>query len=362
MAKTRNQDFLRGTDRHQKHMVEMAAAAVALVIAVVLVIALWVYPRLHKPAGLALNIEVPYVGPGVGTGTKVILHGAEIGEITCLEKTDPGTVRMSVQLRSDVSAGLTDAFDLDFRPQNYFGITAVDLISRPEGNRLVNGSTLNKMPTGDFTMSTMLEKGSLAIDGTLTQSMVTTLNKVVRYTDGLTPLIQSGIIFADRVAATQRALPTELMRRADDILEVLPAFGTQAIDALYNVYDSRYNQRPDGSFGVDDAFMDKTDAGLGLAANSLFGKAGHLLASHGTELTPVTQLVQAMTDTVPQILGGGAVPDKLSALIDRYNAAFSDSNGKKTLNLRIVVDDLPMFATPLALTGIPTTSAGEGYR
>ncbi|OXR41881.1 hypothetical protein B7C42_05865 [Nocardia cerradoensis] len=361
MAKIRNQDFLRGTDRHQKRMVDMAAAVVALVIAVVLVIALWIYPRLHEPAGLALNIQVPYVGPGVGTGTKVILHGAEIGEITRLEKTDPGSVRMSVRLRSDVS-GLTDAFDLDFRPQNYFGITAVDFIARPEGHRLVAGSTLNKMPTGDFTMSTMLEKGSLAIDGTLTQSMVTTLNKVARYTDGLTPLIQSGIVFADRVAATQRALPTELMRRADDILEVLPAFGTQAIDALYNVYDSRYNQRPDGSFGVDDAFMDTTDRGLGLAANSLFGKAGHLLASHGTELTPATQLVQAMTDTVPQILGGGAVPDKLSVLIDRYNAAFSGSDGKKTLNLRIVVDDLPMFATPLALTGIGTASTGEGHR
>ncbi|MEV5651944.1 Mce family protein [Nocardia sp. NPDC052254] len=362
MAKTRNQDFLRGTDRHQKRVVEIAAVAVAAVIALVLVVALWIYPRYHKPAGLALNIEVPYVGPGVGTGTKIILHGAEIGEITRLEKTKPDTVRMGVLLRSEVSAQLTDGFDLDFRPQNYFGITAVDLVAHSGGNRLVAGSTLNKMPTGDFTMSTMLEKGSLAIDGTLTQSMVITLNKVVRYTDGLTPLIQSGIVFADRVAATQQAMPTELMRRADDILSVLPAFSTQAVDALYNVYDSGYNRRPDGSIGVDDAFMDKTDKGLGLAANSLFGKAGRLLASHGEELTPVTQLVAALTDTVPHILGGGAVPDKVMTLIDRYDAAFGTSEGRKTLNLRIVVDDLPMFATPLGLTGIATAPAGEEHR
>ncbi|AHH19874.1 Mce family protein MceA [Nocardia nova SH22a] len=360
MAKIRTQDFLRGTDRQQKRAVEIAAAAVAVVTAVVLVGALWIYPRYHKPAGLALNIEVPYVGPGVGTGTKIILHGAEIGEVTRLEKTAPDTVRMSVLLSEQVSGQLTDGFDLDFRPQNYFGITAVDLVARDRGNRLVAGSTLNKMPTGDFTMSTMLEKGSLAIDGTLTQSMVTTLNKVVRYTDGLTPLIQSGIVFADRIAATQQAMPTELMRRADDILAVLPAFGTQAVDALYNVYDSQYNRRPDGTFGVDDAFMDKTDKGLGLAANSLFGKAGALLASHGAELTPVTQLVAAMTDSVPHILAGGAVPDKLMTLIDRYNAAFTGPDGRKTLNLRIVVDDLPMFATPLALTGI--AAAGEGQR
>ncbi|WP_245925851.1 Mce family protein [Nocardia nova] len=340
----------------------MAAVGVALGIAAVLVVVLWVYPRVHKPAGLALNVDVPYVGPGVGTGTKVILHGAEIGEITRLEKTTPGTVRMSLQLQEGISSRLTDDFELDFRPQNYFGITAVDLIAHPEGNRLVAGSTLNKTPTGDFTMSTMLEKGSLAIDGTLTQSMVTTLNKVIRYTDGLTPLIQSGIVFADRVAATQQAMPTELMRYADDILAVMPAFSTQAVDALYNVYDSKYNRRPDGSVGVDDDFMDKTDEGLGLAANSLFGKAGHLLASHGSELTPVTQLVQAMTDVVPHILGGGAVPGELTTLIDRYNAAFTGSDGKKTLNLRIIVDDLPMFATPLALTGIPAAPAGEEHR
>ncbi|MBY8861485.1 Mce family protein [Nocardia sp. CA2R105] len=362
MAKTRNQDFLRGTDRDQKRIVELAAAGVAVTVAAVLVITLWVYPRYHKPSGLALNIEVPYVGPGVGTGTKVILHGAEIGEVTGLEKTDPGTVRMSLQLQSGISERLTDDFDLDFRPQNYFGISAVDLIAHPEGDRLVSGSTLDKTPTGDFTMSTMLEKGSLAVDGTLTQSMVTSLNKVIRYTDGLTPLIQSGIVLADRVAATQQALPTELMRRADDILAVMPAFGTQAIDALYNIYNSEYNRRADGSVGVDDAFMDKTDEGLGLAANSLFGKAGHLLASHGAQLTPVTQLVAALTDVMPHMLGGGTAPGKVMTLIDRYNAAFTGSGGHKTLNLRIIVDDLPMFATPLALTGIPTTPAGEGHR
>ncbi|WP_067680030.1 Mce family protein [Nocardia miyunensis] len=362
MAKTRNQDFLRGTDRDQKRIVNIAAAGVAATVAVVLAATMWVYPTYHEPSGLALNVQVPYVGPGVGTGTKVILHGAEIGEVTGLEKTDPGTVRMSLQLRSGISARLTDDFDLDFRPQNYFGISAVDLIAHPEGNRLVSGSTLDKTPAGDFTMSTMLEKGSVAVDGTLTQSMVTTLNKVVRYTDGLTPLIQSGIILADRVAATQQTMPTELMRRADDILAVLPAFGDQAVDALYNVYNSSYNRRPDGSVGVDDAFMDKTDEGLGLAANSLFGKAGHLLASHGSQLTPVTQLVQAMGDAMPHMLGGGKAPDKLMTLIDRYNAAFRGSNGHKTLSLRIVVDDLPMFATPLALTGIPTAPAGEEHR
>ncbi|MET8430459.1 Mce family protein [Nocardia sp. NPDC004860] len=361
MAKIRNQDFLRGSDTHQERVLTVAAIIVIVTTALVVAGMVWVVPRFETPSGLPLSIDVPYVGPGVGTGTKVMLHGVEVGEVTALQRTTASTVRMSIRLNSQDIVGLTDAFDVDFQPQNYFGISAVGLMERPGGASLVAGRALTKTPIGDFTMSTMLEKGSTAVDGTLTQSMIDSLNKVVQYTDGLTPLIQSGIVFADRVAATQVALPTELLGYVDDILGVLPAFSGQAIDTLVGVYDSQYNRRPDGSTGVDDAFMDKTDKGLGLAANSLFGKAGRLLASHGAELTPATQLVQALTDAMPHILDNGALPSKVSTLIDRYNAAFTQSGGRTTLNLRLVLDALPMIAAPLALTGVPALPT-EGDR
>ncbi|MVU80730.1 Mce family protein [Nocardia sp. ET3-3] len=353
MSKTRNQDFLRGTDEHQARIVNTTAIVVIAVAAAAILAAVWIYPRANQPEGLKLSVDVPYVGPGVGTGTKVILRGAEVGEVTGLEKTAAGSVRMALVLQPSQIHGLTDAFEVDFRPQNYFGITAVNLVGQAGGGHLAAGTVLNRVPAGDFTMSTMLEKGSLAIDGTLTDSMIQTLDKVIRYTDGLTPLIQSGIIFADRVADTQQALPSELFGYMNGILDVLPAFDRQAIDALARVYDTKYNRRPDGSIGVDDTFMDETGEGLNLAANDLFGSAGALLKSHGTELTPVTQLVQAMSDALPALTAGGAATGKLSALIDRYNNAFHGPDNAKTLNLRIVLDDLPMLAAPLAITGLP---------
>ncbi|WP_280426642.1 Mce family protein [Nocardia carnea] len=362
MSRTRNQDFLRGTERRQNRVVQSAAAGVLALAGAVLAGAVWIYPHYDGPDGLVLDIDVPYVGPGVGTGTKVILHGAEVGEVTALDKTRPDTVRMNVTLDPGEIDGLTDTFALDFRPQNYFGITAVNLARRPGGAALAAGDILERMPAGDFTMSTMLEKGSVAIDGTLTTSMVESLDKVVRYTDGLTPLIQSGIVFADRVAATQQSLPTELLRYTNDILAVLPAFSGAAVEALAFVYDSVYNRRPDGSVGVDDEFMDYSDAGLELAANSLFGKAGSLLASHGAELTPVALLVKALTGVLPNILDEGAAPAKLRELIDRYQAAFTGPEGAKTLNLRVVLDDLPMLAAPLAVTGVPQANPQEGSR
>ncbi|MBH0781025.1 MlaD family protein [Nocardia bovistercoris] len=352
MSSTRNQDFIRGTDGRQARVVNGAATAVLAVAVAALIGVVWVHPHVDEPEGLVMNIEMPYVGPGVGTGTKVVLHGAEVGEVTALGRTGLDSVRMTVTLAPAKIDGLTDSFEVDFRPQNYFGITAVDLVDRPGGDALVAGRTLSRTPRGDFTMSTMLEKGSVAIDGSLTTSMVRSLDKVVRYTDGLTPLIRSGIVFADRVAATQQALPTELLRYANDILAVLPAFSAEAIDSLGFAYDSVYNRKADGSRGVDDAFMDYSAAGLGLAANSLFGKAGTLLASHGAELTPSTLLVKALIDALPHMLDGGAAPAKLRELIDRYTAVLSASGPGKTLGLRIVLDELPMVAAPLAVTGV----------
>ncbi|WP_067856110.1 Mce family protein [Nocardia shimofusensis] len=353
MGRTRNQDFVRGDDRRQARVVHGSAVAALAMTALAVVGFVWVRPHFDTPDGLALDVELPYVGPGVGSGTKVLLHGAEVGEVTALDRPDAGTVRMSLLLNPAEIDGLTDSFELDFRPQNYFGITAVGLVDGAGGNALTDGSTLDRTPAGDYTMSTMLEKGSVAIDGTLTDSMVTALDEAVRYTDGLTPLIQSGIIVADRVAETQQALPTEQLRYINDILAVLPAFSTEAIDTLGIVHDSDYNRRPDGSTGVDDEFMDYSDAGLGLAANSLFGKAGSLLASHGNEVTPVTLLVKALTDAMPHMLDGGAAPAELRELVDGYNAAFSGPDGAKTLNLRLVLDDLPMVAEPLGLLGLP---------
>ncbi|MFC8529924.1 Mce family protein [Nocardia sp. NPDC057227] len=362
MGRTPHQDFVRGSDEQQSRTLHTAAAGALALVALALVGAIWVRPHFAEPDGLALDVQVPYVGPGVGTGTKVLLHGAEVGEVTALDRPRSDIVRMRLLLDPAEIDGITDSVQLDFRPQNYFGITAVNLIGQDGGAPLESGRILDRTPAGDFTMSTMLEKGSVAVDGTLTTSMVAALDEAVRYTDGLTPLIESGVLFADRVAATQRDLPTEQLRALNDILAVLPGFSTAAVDSLEFVRQSDYNRRPDGTTGVDDAFMDYSDAGLELAATSLFGKAGSLLASHGSEVTPVTLLVKALTDAMPHVLDGGAAPAKLRALLDRYDAAFTGPDGARTLNLRLVLDDLPMIAAPLAATGVPVPAETEPPR
>ncbi|MBH0776710.1 Mce family protein [Nocardia bovistercoris] len=356
MAQSRNQDFLRGSDRAQRVTVLLAAGAV-IAVAVVAVLAFgWIRPRYAQPDGLPVSIEVPYVGPGVTEGTAVISRGARIGAVVSVDATGRHTLRLRIELSRDRVNGLTDSFDLDYRPQNYFGITAVNLVSRPGGAPLTGPRSLTRMPAGDFTMSTMLEQGSLVIDGTLTDSMIATLNKVIRYTDGLTPLLETGVLVADRVAVTQRALPSDLLAAADDVLAVLPGFSTQTIQALYNMFDTEFNSTADGGYRVDDEAMDQADAGLYLAANNLFGSLGRLLASHRHELEPTAGLVATVANTVPHLLDDGAALDELSVLVDRYDAAFTGTGEQRRLRVRLVLDDLPALATPLARLGLPAES------
>jgi ABC-type transporter Mla subunit MlaD len=356
------QDFLRGTGRRQQRALHIVAIAVIVTVAVVALAITAIYRHSQGHGSLPLSMDLPYVAPGVATGTKVILRGAEVGEVVGLEKISDGSVRMGLSLNTSDIDGLTDAFDVDFRPANYFGVTGVNVIGRPGGSQLVAGQTLNRIPLGDFTMSTMIEKGSLVINGTLTNDMISTLDKVIRYTNGLNPMIQSGIVFADTIAKTQRALPSTLFNDANAVLDVLPAFDRETVDALYGIFDTKFNRLPDGSRGVDDQFLDDTGAGLELGSGSLFSAAGHLLASHPAELAPATEAVKTLSDAVPDLLDQGALTGKLGTVVERYDRAMTGPDGAKTLNLRIELENLPMLATPLALSGLGPEPRQEGPR
>ncbi|WP_143859993.1 Mce family protein [Nocardia cerradoensis] len=278
------------------------------------------------------------------------MHGVEVGSVTELTRIDDDALRMTMALNPSRTAGLTDSFAFDYRPENYFGVTAVDLQAGAGGERLTSGRTVVRKPIGDYSMSTMIEKGSLVVDGTLTNDVVTSLDKIVRYTNGLNPMIQTGIVFADRIAKTQQALPSESIGYFDSILDSLPAFDREFVAGLNGIFYTEYNRQADGSLGTNADLMDRNDVGLQLGATKLFGAAGHLLQSHKTELPPIVDAVQAMTDVIPDVLAHGSLTDRFRALIEQYNQAITGPDDAKKLNVRIALDRLPMLAAPF---GVP---------
>ncbi|WP_068270107.1 Mce family protein [Aldersonia kunmingensis] len=361
MSISSSQDFIRGSAEHQSRLLTGTGMGVVALACAVLVGAATLYPRLTAPDGVELGIEVPFVGPGVAPGTNVVLHGQTVGRVTELDRTASDTVRMQLVLDEGQIEGLTDEFEVDYRPENYFGTSAVNLVAAASGNKLESGMELQRTPLGDYTMSTMIEQGSSTIDGTLTGDIISSLDKSVHYLDGATPWVETGVLVADRVARTQHELPTDLLARFNDILEAAPEFSDQAIAALMNIYDSpSYNRLPDGSVGVDDDVLDESDAGLALAGNQLFGQAGKLLASHDDELTPLIASITAVSDVFPHLSSGGMSPESARDVVRRLNSAFVDTPDGKRLRLRIVLDAFPSVAAALGLG--PTAAPDGGVR
>jgi len=359
MARFATQDFLRGSGENQSRTLIGAGLAAVTVIVLAIVTTAVVYPKATAPSGTELHLVLPSLGPGVTTKSTVLLRGAEVGVVTDVDSTDPYAVHLDVTLDDDAARSLTDALKVDFRPANYFGITAVNLIAEPGGAPLRNGQTIHRDEAPDFTMSTMIEHGSIVIDGSLTQEVVSSLNRVTRYATGLAPLVQTMVIVSDTVAQTQKQLPSTLLNKMNDIMAVFPEANVEALGALGAITNSVFNTMPDGSRGVDYDYHKLMDQSLTVAADDLFGAIGTLLGSHGDELTPMITSVKNIVDPVPGLMGDASTMRKLQRAIDEFAGNFHGPEGQQTLHLRLVFDMLPGLASPLRGAGV-STGAGRG--
>lgn len=361
MARHSNQDFIRGDLGTQTRMLwSVGLGAIAAVVVIVLV-CLWALPKAQAPSGTKITVAVTTLGPGIREGSKVLLSGNEVGEVTSVETSGNGGVDIDLVLQGESRSLLTDAFTVDFRPENYFGTTAVNLIAGKGGTRLVDGRTYQRADAADFSMSTMLQNGSLVVDGTLTKSMIDSLDKVMRYANGLSPLIRTVIILADRVSQTQQHLPSELLAKANGLMEEFPEFNQNLMTGLYSIFGSVYNRQPDGSLGLNRELSDKTNKGLEVAGSDLFGKAGTLLKSHAEELPPITMVLKQLSDPIPGIIGGPSTMDKLILAVDRMQSAFAGPADQRTLKVRLALDMVPAVNQYLAGSGVvPANPAKPG--
>ncbi|NMO03742.1 mammalian cell entry protein [Gordonia sp. TBRC 11910] len=357
MARHTTQDFIRGDLRNQLRTLALVGVISLVVIAVALVATWVIYPKAKAPSGISLQLVVPALGPGIKKGSKVLLRGAEVGQVTDVQAPTAGSVNLDLVLTDDEVRGLlTDSFDVDFRPENYFGITAVNLIANKGGSPLTDGEVIRRGASPDFTMSTMLENGSLVVDGTLTKDMIASLNQVIRYANGLAPLIRSSIIVADTMAKTQRQLPTTLLRMMNDDLDVFPGFSSNAIGALYAFSRNGYNPGPDGARKADDPLLAETNRALELASSKLFGAAGALLKSHDSDLSVLTTMLKYLLDPLPRAIGGGQLATKTLVVVDGLESSFTGTPEQKTLQLRILLGQLPAVSSSLAQMGVATPS------
>ncbi len=331
-------NLLIGTPQRQRQVyvtVGVSALAALVVVALVLV---GLSGRNPDGGRLPLTIDAPDIGAGVQAGTLVTMHGVTVGTVRSVAADGAGRVMVDLGLdRADI-AGLTDTFTIRYQPGNYFGVTEVAILPGAGGDPVRAGQVLSPDQTTD-TISDLLNNSSVLVNGIINQRLVDVTRKATAYTQALTPLLELGFNVEQQVALTQK-MPIgpqiALVRRTVD---GLPGMANAAYGSMVELLhiplsaDTVYHFTP----------IDKTTQLLG---SGFFGPLGAMLSSHKDDFTPGTLIIRTVTDTATTVLGTVSISRQVLPLIDHLDAAFA-ARGGKALNIRMIVDRLPVTASVL---------------
>lgn len=365
--------MLRGSSQRQERVLLTLGGAVVLWI--LLIICVVVYnPFTGRAKGLfSVEITTQYVGQGVVPGTAVVLHGVKVGEVTNVTNTTNGEVQLAMDLEIQPTQGLTDAMNIDFRPINYFGVPGINVIPGQGGQALRDGSKITLVPTGNFTLSELLNQLGNVSEASLTPQLIQVIDRVTRYTDGLNPLFETAVTIARAIEAVQVDTAEEQLIKLSTAMSAVPAFANEALIAPRRVFDYSYYpgevlqdaasspKRYEYPFLKDSivpGLGDYTDdfhqkyflASLDAVQNGLFGVVGKLVGSHVDDLTPLISGIKTITDTGPVLLRPRDVAQKLAELRTRFEKLYVGNGEQRAVSVRILLDSLPGVAAPLGIT------------
>jgi hypothetical protein len=364
--------MLRGSAKYQERVLATVGAGLVLAIALIafLVVA---NPFGGRPANqFSISIDTPYVGQGVEAGTAIVLHGVKVGQVTNVNGTAAGGVRLAADLNTHAVQGLTDAMNIDFRPINYFGVAGINLVPDPGGQELRDGSEITLVPKGNFTLSELLSQLGDVSQASLTPQLIQVIDRVTRYTDGLNPLFETAVTVT-RAIDDEQTVPTEqLLANTSSIAAAFPGFTGAAIEGFTRVTDWKYY--PGQSFppaaamtsklqypyleGVptpnladetEDYFQNNYLKFMQLASNGLFGAVGKLETSHVDDLLPLISGIKALTDVTPPLLRPEDIAQKLAELRSRFERLYAGDGNQRAISVRIQLDSLPGVAAPLGI-------------
>jgi hypothetical protein len=336
----------------------------------VICLAVWLNPFRGRSADhFDITLTVPYVGQGVATGAPLMMHGVKIGKVTSVSNLSNGNVRLGVDLQSRPTANLTDTLEVDFRPANYFGVTAINVKPGQGGRPLRDGTHIDTVPKGDFTLQTLLYRLGEITGGVVTPQLVSVIKRATQYTDALNPLIETVLIAADSVTKVQTVGTEQLLRNTAGISVAFPSFVDAATAAgygfnqesgfvIFNVSGQYVPPGPDsgispGQRQTGEYWQLRTHATLDVLSNSFFGAVGKLLSSHPGDLLPAVGLIKTITDTVPGLVAPEGIAQTLVELRRRLEKLYGGSPEQRALQVHIVLDNLPGVQAPINAIGGP---------
>lgn len=369
--------LLRTSAESEKRTLTIVGAIMVLVALITIPLLFTFDPFSRKPADLlSVVIETPYVGAGVAGGTPLMMHGVEVGQVTGVSSRIGGGVQVAADLQPGPTSGLTTNMAIDFRPANYFGVTGINIIHNDGGRPLQDGVQISVVPKGNFTLQELLY-GLGDVSGVFDQKLIGVIERASQYVDGLNPLLETLITVSRWITNVQTVSTEQLLRNTTGIGAALPGLTDALVGAVDNLrrtqvgagfdrqaeldqnrfeqtYDAQlwktYNANLDllesdpdkWSFGV----LEKVFKG---AETDIFTAVGVLTSSHIYDLFPTVEILRTVSDVVPKLISPGDLADKLRELRTRLERMYAGSGDQRALQVRIILDQLPGVATPLAL-------------
>jgi hypothetical protein len=294
---------------------------------------------------IGVVIESPYAGRGVKPGTALLLYGIEVGEVTKVTTFPGGRVRVAADLQRGPTAGLTNAVGIDFRPANYFGVTGINLRPGVGGQALKSGSVIETTPAGNFTLQVLLSRLGEVTHGVVTPQLIDVIKKATRYTDSLNPLLETIVVVSEAVTNVQTVSTAQLLTNTTGISVAFPGF-VHATTGLGENFRAPMDEMS------DEAYRNILIPTIANVSCCFFGAVGKLFGSHGTDLDPLLDLIQALTDVVPGLVSPDAIADTARELRMRLERLFSGPPDRRAVNVRVILDSLPGVAAPLAAQGV----------
>lgn len=346
--------LLRGSaESEARTLTVVGVAVVFLCLAVTL---LWIYqPFKGKPKDrISVAIDTPYVVQGVGQGTAIVMHGAQIGEVTDISSTADGGAQLSATLQKAPIAGLTDTLAIDFRPANYFGVTGVNITPGNGGQALRDGSRIITVPKGNFTLQALLSRLGQISTGVITSQAVDVIGKVTRYTDGLNPLIETMVTIGSSLTKVQNTPTAQLLTNVTGLSVAFPGALNSVSDVGDALAHADRNWMHEGFGDISEERWQKIDIrSIQAISNGIFLSIGRLESSHVADLLPLVNGVQSLADVGPPLLRPAGLSQLLVELRSRFEKMYAGTPEQRALQVRIVLDALPGVAAPFDALGGP---------
>ncbi|MEU6559338.1 MlaD family protein [Nocardia nova] len=299
---------------------------------------------------LEIQLRTEQIGDGVVVGSPVRAQGVPVGEVVGVDSVGDGRQKITISLARNRVTELTDNFNVDYAPENLFGITTLSLEPRDGGAPLRSGELLdlsgpNAARVNDVTMGALLRMVSQTTDTVLTPKLTQLITQLNTGMQAFTPLVQAMVSVSEIVADTQRYLPAYVMSQMGVMLNGAGEYSSATFHMFHDIYHIDTLQ-PDKRPLFDTAIDVLSNKTLPTSADLLFA-AQPYFDSYVQALTPLVQATATST--------GAQSGQQIHELLDRLEAMFSDTPDGPALNIDIVLHALPGVVVPLlGLQSAPT--------